>query len=340
MECTIKAPAVVKLYGEHAVVYGKLSVAAAVSMFATASASSSTDRKLHIELEDIGKSYEISSEDLMKLYNSYNKRQEIASYIDAALQTVPNEVLPYATIASMIAGTHGGISGMKLKIHSEIPMQRGFASSAACSTAFALAMLKHSNIMLSDNEAIEIAREGEKVSHISEGAGRIDISTSYYGGYVSYSSGSFKSEGIEGESEIIIIDTGPKKSTAETVGNVRRFYESNRAKAEEYFNEIDSIARSGLEALKNGDIRKAGKLMLENQRLLKELGVSSEGLDAAVDLAVRSGAYGAKLSGGGGGGIAIALAEHPDRLAESMKGRFNVYKAHITTQGAKWYYRH
>lgn len=47
--------------------------------------------------------------------------------------------------------------------------------------------------------------------------------------------------------------------------------------------------------------------------MLRELGVSSQELDALVDAAVASGALGAKLTGGGQGGCIIALAE--DELA-------------------------
>jgi len=52
-----------------------------------------------------------------------------------------------------------------------------------------------------------------------------------------------------------------------------------------------------------------GELMYRNHELLKKLSVSSEGLDKAVEKARTYGMLGAKLSGGGGGGIAIILAD-------------------------------
>jgi mevalonate kinase len=49
--------------------------------------------------------------------------------------------------------------------------------------------------------------------------------------------------------------------------------------------------------------------MFENHRWLQALGVSSAGLDRLVEAAHTAGALGAKLSGGGRGGNAIALVE-------------------------------
>ncbi len=48
--------------------------------------------------------------------------------------------------------------------------------------------------------------------------------------------------------------------------------------------------------------------MTLNQLILEKIGVSSPELDLLIDAALEAGAWGAKLSGSGGGGIMIALA--------------------------------
>jgi mevalonate kinase len=63
------------------------------------------------------------------------------------------------------------------------------------------------------------------------------------------------------------------------------------------------------------DLPSLGRLMNVNQSLLESLGVSCPEIDRLVDAALEAGALGAKLSGSGGGGIVIALAE-PGRLAD------------------------
>jgi len=80
-----------------------------------------------------------------------------------------------------------------------------------------------------------------------------------------------------------------------------------------------------------------GELMYRNHELLKKLGVSSEGLDKAVEKARTYGMLGgAKLSGGGGGGIAIVLADEGKESLDFFKEMgFEVRKVSIDYNGAK-----
>src|SRR5262249_9395950 len=71
--------------------------------------------------------------------------------------------------------------------------------------------------------------------------------------------------------------------------------------------EIDAIVRQQ---------KITGALMNENQALLVQLGASSPELDRLCTLAREAGAEGAKLTGAGGGGAAIALA--PGREAQVL----------------------
>ena len=84
------------------------------------------------------------------------------------------------------------------------------------------------------------------------------------------------------------------------------------------------------------DIKKVGELMNENHRLLQEIGVSSKELDMLVDLARKQGAFGAKLTGGGGGGCMVALTpgkELQGKVANAIKGLgFEVLSTKIGVQ--------
>ena len=76
----------------------------------------------------------------------------------------------------------------------------------------------------------------------------------------------------------------------------------NPQKYDPVFKQAENVAVAGRRALENYDLKKIGDLMNENHRLLQEIGVSSKELDSLVDLARKQGAFGAKLTGGGGGG--------------------------------------
>ncbi len=173
----VRAPAVIKLLGEHAVVYGKMSLAVAISLYANANTSVGKANAFAIELKDFKKSFEFSEDEMRKIHSDYVGRNDINSYVGEHYGKY-GDALPYITIASRLLVEHGApLFGRKVSIESGIPVQKGLASSAACSTAFAVALLSSSGIRPDDAEIIEIARDGDRVIHKNEGAGRIDVNT-------------------------------------------------------------------------------------------------------------------------------------------------------------------
>ena len=80
------------------------------------------------------------------------------------------------------------------------------------------------------------------------------------------------------------------------------------ASYERYFDQIAVLVKHAREALQHNDNHILGKLMTENQSILRRMGVSCLELDHLCITAQRAGAWGAKLSGGGRGGNMIALA--------------------------------
>jgi mevalonate kinase len=72
-------------------------------------------------------------------------------------------------------------------------------------------------------------------------------------------------------------------------------------------------------ALLGGDVDALGRLMTEQHAALREIGVSTGDLDAAVAAARDAGAAGAKVSGAGGGGAAVAVVA-PARVPAVVDG--------------------
>jgi mevalonate kinase len=347
METIVKAPSNIKIAGEHSVVYGGPSLSAAIELYATATVNDTDTGNLQIELKDLGISASFSEEDLRNLYEDYSSRDTstpdgIAKYI-AKHADIDKRILPYATIASRLLvqqGINAVSKSVKVTIHSDVPVQKGYASSAVCSTSFAVALITALGKRIDDQTAIDIARDGERIIHKAEGAGRIDVGPAYFGGYATFSaSNGVQKQDISAEVKVVVIDTGPKPPTAEMVAKVRSLYNSDKESTEKTLKEIDACVISCIDALKRNDQKELGKQMSRNHELLKKLGVSSAGLDRAVDISKASGAYGAKLCGGGGGGMGIALVG--DRsgaekvIAALKKEGFDAYSVSISLKGAK-----
>jgi mevalonate kinase len=72
---------------------------------------------------------------------------------------------------------------------------------------------------------------------------------------------------------------------------------------------IESLVRNAVLCIDAGDLIGLGKLLDLNQMLLSGLFLSTEEIESACAWAREAGALGAKLTGSGGGGCVVALAE-------------------------------
>ena len=103
--------------------------------------------------------------------------------------------------------------------------------------------------------------------------------------------------------------TGFEGLTAKTVGRVREAWKQEQRLYERIFDQIDSLVLRGVQAIQDDDLLTLGELMNVCQGMLNALQVSTPELEQLVDIARESGALGAKLTGGGGGGSIIALCD-------------------------------
>ncbi|MDE1851908.1 MAG: mevalonate kinase [Candidatus Micrarchaeota archaeon] len=337
----VKAPANIKLFGEHAVVYGRLAVATAVDLFARAKSKASGSSALRLVLNDFKASYDFSEEQLTYIYSRYKNKRNINDYIHGNA-SIPQLMLPFGTIAARLMKEHGmDVLGKEVSIDSEIPIQAGLGSSSAFSTSFTTLLVKESGNGMERDEIVDVARDGDRILHRNDGAGMIDVNASFYGGYVSYKKDKGVSvEDVKGSMNIMIVNTGPKRSTAETVGSVTELHSKRKAYTEKIFDEIEGCSMRGLEALKSMDLNVLGRCMFKDQEMLVKLGVSSPGLDRLVEMAKKEKALGAKLSGGGGGGIGFVLLDKKNqRLADMLKAEgFTVYNSKTGAEGAVEYF--
>ena len=215
--------------------------------------------------------------------------------------------------------------GMRVDVFPHIPRANGLGASAALAVAVIRAMARCFEVTISEREISNLAFDCEKIAHGTPSG--IDNTLATFGRPIL-----FRKENAQARPEtrdlstpepipIVIGLAGVATLTMETVARVRAAWQKNPSRYESIFSQIDTLALAGTEALKNGDITELGELMNINQGLLNALQVSSREIEDLVDIARRNGALGAKLTGGGGGGAMIALAE-PDRsqtIASAMR---------------------
>ncbi len=281
------APGKIILFGEHAVVYGRPAIAAPVWQIITKAVIIANPKappgSVHIQAPAIG--------------------------LDAELGELPADHPLPVTIGNTLEST--GLSHMpacRLRITSTIPLASGLGSGAAVAVAVIRAVSNFTGRHLSDEQISQIAYETEKIHHGTPSG--IDNSVVTFNRPIYYIKGSpINLLRVPEPFSILIGNTGITSPTARTVGDVRQAWQAEPDRLELYFDEIGSIARSAVELIERGRPEELGPLMTRNHELLQDLSVSCNELDRLVSAALRAGALGAKLSGGGRGGNMIALVQ-------------------------------
>ena len=82
---------------------------------------------------------------------------------------------------------------------------------------------------------------------------------------------------------------------------------------EDIFKSMQVLVERAKKGLLSHNLATVGICMNENQKLLTKLGVSTPKLESMIKAAIDVGAYGAKLSGAGGGDCMIALVDNKKR---------------------------
>jgi len=322
MSVEATAPAKIILFGEHSVVYKGPAIVLAIDRRASVVASKRDDKRIYIDAEDLG----------------FSGCFENGEYIAITGKAWRGRNMTALYAASRKVMSHIGIdSGINLKVRSEIPIAVGLGSSAAVCVATTAAVGELFDSDLSKEKIAELSFEGEKVIHGNPSG--VDNNIATFGGIMRYERGvGLEHLRLDKPLPFIIGNTRKKRSTGNMVESVRALRERNPEIVDPIIYTMASLSQVGLDALFRGDTRKLGDLMNLNHGLLSALGVSTIELDDLVYAARSEGALGAKLTGAGGGGCIIALAE-VENLSRVEKGiraaRGQSIRVNITDEGVK-----
>ena len=195
--------------------------------------------------------------------------------------------------------TQYGVSNQLLiKTSSDFSSQYGFGSSSAVTVATIVALCKLTGVTMSNQDIFDL---GYQVTLSVQGVGSgFDVAAAIYGQTLYFVTGGKVIEPLSIQALPLVIGySGVKASTPTMVKNLKADFK--------IFEQIKKLVEEAKKNLLRDNYEYLGKLMTDNQRLLRQLGVSTEKLDQMCAAAVDGGAYGAKLSGAGGGDCMIAL---------------------------------
>lgn len=185
----------------------------------------------------------------------------------------------------------------------------GVGASAASCVSLARALNDEFGLGYTIEEINRVAWQGEFPYHgVASG---VDNTASTYGGLLLfqliYNQQHFEKIKTPQPFEIVLANSGVTANTA----LLDEVSDQQKKENPELFNSrmrlITSQAHEMKQALEAGNLVQVGGIMTKNHSLLAEMQFSHEILDHLCDLALKKGAWGAKVTGGGRGGYMVAL---------------------------------
>ena len=278
---TTSAPGKLLLFGEHAAVYGYPCIVTAVSERMSVSVEQTDDNKITINAPQI-----------------------------------KNTLFVESAVEQFCHAFHIHHTGLHIQTSCMFSSQYGFGSSSAVAVATIRALSSLFQKNLDNRRLFDIAYK--VVLDMQKTGSGSDVAAATYGGTLLYSNYGETIEPLHTKNIFFVVGySGVKADTVTLVEEVRKKKEGESKKIERIFQAIAKIVLEAKQKIEEEDWERVGVLMNFNQEYLRDLGVSTEKLESMISAAKKAGAYGAKLSGAGGGDCMIALVSDDKRASVS-----------------------
>ena len=328
----VKAPAKAILLGEHAVVYDKVGISAALDKYTT------------VTMEETGNGlsyfYNLRNCNCVKTQEEVDEIHEKFSkaYTKEDFDTIKNMTfLDAVSVLYKELSNKFGYKGIKVKVEQERSL-KGLGGSAATFVAFTKAYADLFGKRITGRKVAELANIGDTVMHLKPSG--IDVNTSQKGRFMKYQ----KSVGLEKldidyKFPMVVVNSGETAETSEMVEFVSDLREKDQKFVDDVMDELDIISKAGIFDLKDGDIYSFGQKMYEYYDVLRGLYISTDKLDEVVDIARKNRAFGAKPTGAWGGGNCLVLPKDQEEAEKLQKiydeAGFDAFVANLGAKGVQ-----
>lgn len=294
MPVVASAPAKVIIVGEHFVVEGEPAIAAAIDLRARVNVDL-IDKQV-VEFRTVDSSY--FARYLLDDFSLVESAGDSAAFFEP-LKFLVMEAVEYFNFES----------GFRLVVDSKIPIAVGLGSSASVLVASAAALCRMFSGRVDRRIVLSLASRAEEVAHARPSG--IDPTIATYGGVLIYRKGEgFIRLKVEESFPIIIGVTNISRSTGEMVTRVRSLKNRFPEVFDPLYHSAGHLVIEAARAIEEGDLVRLGVLMNINHGLLSAVNVSNLELEKLVYAARSAGAFGAKITGAGGGGSIVAICSN------------------------------
>lgn len=207
---------------------------------------------------------------------------------------------------------------LKITYTGEIPMERGLGSSATVALGTTKALNQFFSLNMSENEIMSVTNHAEMINHGK--ASGLDAAT-VNSDYLVFFNKKMGPKILQAKlgATLLIMDTGQLGNTKKAVTQVSQLLNKSKH-AQENMERLGELADITKTAWLNQDAKTVGKIFNDAQEILHSFNISTNKIDQLQKIALDNGALGFKLSGGGLGGITIALCENQE-IAEDIANK-------------------
>jgi len=343
----VSAPGKLILMGEHAVVYGRPALVAALDLRLTVRVAPRADGGVRLDLPGLGHTEETSwqalrayARSVRESWHAYSRepaperfravqREDPAHVVKVALGEAAETLITPALFSQPPprppgeeGEKQGGLPGLALRVESQLPIGSGFGSSAATAIGVIAGCLAFCGHPLDPLRIEGLALEVERRQHgLPSG---VDSATVLFGGLLwarKLAGGGLETERLAVTSPLLrrlrVYDTGtPAESTGAVVAAVRARRDRDPVAHERLLDRIEAATRGFRAQLEQPaeDAAVTVGLIRECQACLEELGAVPEAARALVRRVEAEGGA-AKVSGAGslsGPGAGSVLVYHPE----------------------------
>jgi mevalonate kinase len=306
-QAVAKAPGKAILLGEHFVVHGSSALAVALDIGVEARAERSDSNIISSVREN--------------------------NVISAKIEDAEGFLAPAAFSLKQFLKDHS-LSGVSVKITSEIPESAGLGSSAASSVSAISAVSNLFGIKLSKKKLYHYSMLAEQIVHGKPSG--IDAFVSINGGLV-YVRRKTKKVLPCRPFKLLVSYSGIQRNTGQMVSKVASFKEREPKSFRNLMRAINALVPDVIAGLRKGELPILAAAMNFNHEALRIVGASNEALDRMVRYAREVGFVGAKMTGAGGGGCIIALPKQEDEKEfENFKTIYpNSFLCNVPAEGVR-----
>ena len=344
---TVSAPGKLILMGEHAVVYGRPALVAAIDLRLRVRLSPANS--VELDLPSLDHSEHLSwgeirayAEAARERWDGYSLHPGSASFHEMRGED-PAHVVK-AALGEAVGLLGEPDKGLSLRVDSDLPVGSGFGSSAATAVAVLAGVFSWMGAPVDLDRIERLALEVERRQHGHPSG--VDGATILRGGVLwawKKPDGGLESEPVRARSSLLtrlrVYDTGmPAEATGAVVAAVRGRREQDPGRIEAVLDRIEAATvafRAELER-EEEDRDRALHLIRDAQACLEELGVVPGEVCAAVRQIEGAGGA-AKISGAGslaGPGAGSLLVYHPDPGKLSSCAMLKSFPFHAVHLGA------